>query len=79
MLAGLRSSTHSHSHSRSTITEYPLQDVALRMARLYYERFPFLIDWSNVAGQTALHVASTKGNEEFVRVSQIYFDIQGTK
>lgn len=41
---------------------------ALRMARTYYERFPFLIDWSNVEGKTALHVAALKGNEEFVRV-----------
>lgn len=39
------------------------------MARMYYDRYPYLIDWSNVHGKTALHVAATKGNEEFVRVS----------
>ena len=38
------------------------------MARLYYERFPFVLDWSNVQGKTSLHVAALKGSEEFVRV-----------
>ncbi|KAG8732558.1 hypothetical protein FRC12_019226 [Ceratobasidium sp. 428] len=40
----------------------------LRMARLYLERYAFLLDWPNVQGMTALHQAALKGNEEFVRV-----------
>jgi hypothetical protein len=43
--------------------------AALRMARLYYERYPWILDWSNVQGKTALHMAALKGNEELVRVS----------
>lgn len=46
----------------------PLQEAALRMARSYHERFPFILDWSNVQGKTALHMASLKGNEDFVAV-----------
>jgi hypothetical protein len=38
------------------------------MAQAYYQRFPFLIDWSNVQGKTALHVAALKGNDDFARV-----------
>ncbi|KAH8830458.1 ankyrin repeat-containing domain protein [Flagelloscypha sp. PMI_526] len=45
---------------------------ALRMARLYYDRFadiyPQLLDWSDRSGKTALHYASLKGNEELVRM-----------
>ncbi|QRV87374.1 ankyrin repeats [Ceratobasidium sp. AG-Ba] len=40
----------------------------LRMARLYLERYAFLLDWPNVQGMTALHQAALKGNEEFVRM-----------
>ncbi len=42
--------------------------AALRMARLYYDRYPFILDWSDSAGKTALHVASLKGSEELCRV-----------
>ena len=42
--------------------------VALRMARLYYDRYPYIRDWANSQGKTALHVASMRGNEEIVRV-----------
>jgi uncharacterized protein len=42
--------------------------AALRMARMYYERNPFILDWSDSSGKTALHVAALKGNEELVRV-----------
>lgn len=45
-----------------------LMGAALRMARLYYERYPFILEWSNLHGKTALHVAALKGNEELVRV-----------
>lgn len=42
--------------------------AALRMAVLYYERYPETLDWANSQGRTALHVAALKGNEDLVRV-----------
>jgi hypothetical protein len=42
--------------------------ASLRMARLYYDRYTWILDWSNTQGKTALHIASLKGNEELVRV-----------
>ncbi|KAJ7283902.1 ankyrin repeat-containing domain protein [Mycena rebaudengoi] len=42
--------------------------AALRMARLYYDRYPEILDWSNVHGKTALHIAALKGHEELVRM-----------
>ncbi|TFK29391.1 ankyrin [Coprinopsis marcescibilis] len=42
--------------------------AALRMARLYYDRYPWTLDWSNVHGKTALHIAALRGNEELVRM-----------
>ncbi|KAF7288299.1 ANK-REP-REGION domain-containing protein [Mycena chlorophos] len=42
--------------------------AALRMARMYYDRYPDILDWSNVHGKTALHMASLKGHEELVRM-----------
>ncbi|KDQ64623.1 hypothetical protein JAAARDRAFT_201934 [Jaapia argillacea MUCL 33604] len=42
--------------------------AALRMGRLYYDRYPFTLDWANSQGKTALHVASLRGNEELVRM-----------
>ena len=42
--------------------------AALRMARLYYDRYTWILDWSNAQGKTALHIAALKGNEELVRV-----------
>lgn len=41
----------------------------LRMARLYYDHYPDILEWANVEGKTPLHVAAMKGNEELVRVS----------
>lgn len=67
LLAGLRNTPNPTIPGR----DYDLQDTALRMASMYYERYPYLIDWSNVHGKTALHVAATKGNEGFVRVSTV--------
>lgn len=64
LLAGVRGPPEPSIQGR----DYDLQDTALRMARMYYERYPYLIDWSNVHGKTAMHVAATKGNEGFVRV-----------
>ena len=42
--------------------------AALRMAKLYYDRYPYIRDWANSQGKTALHAASMRGNEEIVRV-----------
>ena len=42
--------------------------AALRMAKQYYDRYPFILDWSDSSGKTALHVAALKGNEELCRV-----------
>ncbi|KAJ7498782.1 ankyrin repeat-containing domain protein [Mycena latifolia] len=42
--------------------------AALRMARLYYDHYPDILDWSNVHGKTALHIAALKGHEELVRM-----------
>ena len=44
-----------------------LRGAALRMARLYYDRFSWILD-RNSQGKTALHMAALKGNEELVRV-----------
>ena len=38
----------------------------LRMTNLYYTLFPFLLDWSNSGGKTALHVAAQAGNTAFI-------------
>lgn len=43
--------------------------AALRMSRMYYDRYTWILDWSNMQGKTALHIAALKGNEELVRVS----------
>jgi uncharacterized protein len=48
-----------------------IMGAALRMARLYYDRYPQVLDWSNVHIKTALHIASLKGNEELVRVCPV--------
>lgn len=42
--------------------------AALRMATLYYDRYPKTMDWTNIYGKTPLHAAALKGNEELVRV-----------
>ncbi|KAG9000622.1 hypothetical protein FRB94_009579 [Tulasnella sp. JGI-2019a] len=64
LLAGVRGPPENSIQGK----DYDLQDTALRMAQMYYERYPYLIDWSNVHGKTAMHVAATKGNEGFVRM-----------
>lgn len=45
-----------------------LMSAAIRMARLYHDRYPWILDWSNSQGKTALHMAALKGNEELVRM-----------
>lgn len=49
--------------------------AALRMARLYYDRYQDvqILDWANSEGKTALHIAATKGNEELVRVCTVQY------
>lgn len=58
-----------YSSSASTLD---FNSATLRMARLYYDRYQSsilnLLDWSNVQGRTALHLAAIKGNEDLVRV-----------
>ena len=49
-------------------SDHDIVASALRMTRLYWERYRFIIDWQNASGKTALHVAALKGNEELVRV-----------
>lgn len=53
---------------RSTPSDYYASEAALRMAKLYYDRYPYIRDWANSQGKTALHAASMRGNEEIVRV-----------
>ncbi|PPQ99068.1 hypothetical protein CVT24_003628 [Panaeolus cyanescens] len=53
---------YSSSNSQDTTGAY------LRMARLYYDRYNWILDWSNIHGKTALHIAALKGNEELVRM-----------
>lgn len=53
----------------SSQSEQEFLSATLRMARLYYDRYPDILDWANVEGRTALHVAALKGKEELVRVS----------
>ncbi|KAF9451658.1 ankyrin [Macrolepiota fuliginosa MF-IS2] len=56
----------------SSASTLDFNSAALRMARLYYDRYQAthkdLLDWANVQGRTALHLAAVKGNEDLVRV-----------
>lgn len=36
------------------------------MTQLYHALFPFLLDWSNSGGKTALHIAAQSGNAPFI-------------
>ncbi|KIJ70081.1 hypothetical protein HYDPIDRAFT_104756 [Hydnomerulius pinastri MD-312] len=49
-------------------SQIDLMGAALRMARSYVDRYPWILDWSNSQGRTALHMAALKGNEELVRL-----------
>ncbi|THH32902.1 hypothetical protein EUX98_g1247 [Antrodiella citrinella] len=49
-------------------SDHDFYSATLRMARLYFERYGDLLDWANVQGKTALHVAALKGNEDLVRM-----------
>ncbi|KZT74303.1 ankyrin [Daedalea quercina L-15889] len=52
----------------TTQSEQEFLSATLRMARLYYDRYPDILDWANMEGKTALHVAALKGKEELVRM-----------
>lgn len=56
---------------RSTSNDCYSSGAALRMARLYYDRYPYVRDWANSQGKTALHVAAMQGNEEIVQVPDL--------
>ncbi|EJD01422.1 ankyrin [Fomitiporia mediterranea MF3/22] len=62
LLSELRPGAHNPYYP--TCSHPDLMGAALRMARIYYERYPFILEWSNVQGKTALHAAALKGNEE---------------
>lgn len=49
-------------------TDHEFYGATLRMARLYYERYPETLDWANTDGKTAMHMAAMRGNEELVRM-----------
>ncbi|THG97609.1 hypothetical protein EW026_g4421 [Hermanssonia centrifuga] len=49
-------------------SEHEFDSATLRMARLYYDRYPGIIDWANTYGRTAVHAAALKGSEELVRM-----------
>ena len=55
-----------------SVSTLDFNSAALRMARLYYDRYQAshidLLDWSNVQGRTALHLAAVKGKEDLVCV-----------
>lgn len=53
---------------RSTQNDCYSSGATLRMAKLYYDRYPYIRDWANSQGKTALHTASMRGNEEIVRM-----------
>ena len=53
---------------RSIPNDLYASEAALRMAKLYYDRYPYIRDWANSQGKTALHAASMRGSEEVVRV-----------
>ncbi|KAF4619314.1 hypothetical protein D9613_005336 [Agrocybe pediades] len=68
MLLAEQRPTPSNPYAASTASDTDNTGAHLRMARLYYDRYPWILDWSNVYGKTALHIAALKGNEELVRM-----------
>ncbi|ODO07268.1 hypothetical protein L198_00847 [Cryptococcus wingfieldii CBS 7118] len=40
--------------------------ISLQMTQSYLTLFPFLLNWSNTGGKTALHVAAQSGNSPFI-------------
>lgn len=56
-------------------SEHDFYSATLRMAKVYYERFPEVLDWANGNGRTAAHAAALRGNEELLRVCRRYIFI----
>ncbi|KAF8076525.1 ankyrin repeat-containing domain protein [Lyophyllum atratum] len=62
---------HKPPPSNPYVSQQSSQDISgatLRMARLYYDRYSWVLDWANGQGKTALHISAVKGNEELVRM-----------
>ncbi|KAF8745970.1 hypothetical protein AX14_004264 [Amanita brunnescens Koide BX004] len=55
-------------YAPSAMQHEDMSGAILRMARLYIDRYPKTLDWSNMQGRTALHFAALKGNEELARL-----------
>ncbi|KIP07006.1 hypothetical protein PHLGIDRAFT_106169 [Phlebiopsis gigantea 11061_1 CR5-6] len=55
-------------NSSSGFDNHEFYNATLRMARLYYDRYPDTVDWANLEGKTAMHIAAMRGNEELVRM-----------
>ncbi|KAJ7228528.1 ankyrin repeat-containing domain protein [Mycena pura] len=68
LLADHTPSAPMQSRSNNVDANVDVMGAALRMARMYYDRFPDILDWSNVHGKTALHISALKGHEELVRM-----------
>ncbi|KAI9635215.1 ankyrin repeat-containing domain protein [Dioszegia hungarica] len=45
---------------------------SVQMTGLYHTLFPFLLDWSNSGGKTALHIAAQSGNTPFISLLLSY-------
>ena len=54
-------------------SEHDFYSATLRMARLYSDRYPEVLDWANDEGKTPAHAAATRGNEELLRVRTALF------
>lgn len=59
------------SYAGQTTSSEAISGATLRMARLYYDRYSWILDWSDSQGKTAQHIAALKGNEELVRVCAV--------
>ncbi|KAK2466306.1 hypothetical protein APHAL10511_001948 [Amanita phalloides] len=55
-------------YASSSTQHQDMSGAIARMARLYIERYPKILDWSNMQGRTALHLAALKGNEVLARM-----------
>ena len=75
LLSDLKPSS-STSPYQSRPPDVDIVGAALRMSKLYYDRYTWILDWSNVHGKTALHVAALKGNEELVRVGMGFLSFE---
>lgn len=73
LLCDMKPTTHYYSQP----SEADITGAALRMARMYFDRYPWILDWSNVHGRTPLHMAALKGNEDLVRVCEHDINAKG--